>query len=303
MLEIRVLTGLYKGAVCPLLDEMLVIGSSEDCDLTLSEDGICDFHLTLSFDGAECILDRQEGEVLGLANERLTVGHSLLLQSPFRIGSIWLMYTDSNDEWRGTSVEEAKQADEQVMPRQSSDKDENSLCGSSIPKLWKVVFTIVVLLPLVLFLVVAFSTDAPGPNVLELEPPIPTLNVEDSLATLTSMLDERGLSLAVNTQVLDEQKITIKGELTKLQYGVFKRMLRRFQRDYTSLASIIDDTKMLSPTLPFGVVTVVGGPYSHVVTDGGDILFIGEEKEGYRLSEIRHDTVFFVGPSEVTLPW
>ncbi|NOJ24288.1 FHA domain-containing protein [Vibrio coralliilyticus] len=303
MLEIRVLTGLYQGAVFPLLDETLVIGASDDCDLTVSDTGVCDFHLTLLFNGAECIVDKKEGEVLGLANERLAVGHSLLLKSPFRIGSVWLIYTDSNDEWLENPFEDVKGRDDQAEAHPSSDDSENSQRDFSILSHWKVGAAIVISLPAVLFLLVAFTTDNSSPSVLELQPPTPTLNVEDSLAKLTSMLDERGLNLAVDTQIVDEQKIIMSGELTTHQYGVFKRMLRRFQHDYTSLVSVIDDTQLLSTTLPFGIVTVVGGPHSHVVTDGGDFLFIGDEKEGFRLSEIRHDTVFFVGPSEVTLPW
>lgn len=303
MLEIRVLTGLYRGAVCPLLDEALVIGSSNNCTLTLSDEGVCAFHLTLSFNGTQCFLEKQEGEVLGLANERLTVGQTLLPKSPFRIGTVWLMYTDSNDEWLDSPAKRGRLDEEEGALQTSECTNEGSSRDIGIPAFWKVGVSMLVLLPVVLFLLVVFAANNPGPNIVELEPPTPILNVEESLIKLNRMLDERGLSLVVETKITDGKEITMTGNLMMSQYGVFTRMIRRFQHDYISLVTVVDDTQLLSPTLPFDIVTVVAGPHSHVVTGEGDILFIGEEKDGYRLSEIRQDTVFFVGPYEVNIPW
>lgn len=60
-LELRILSGLHRGASLPLGGERYVIGSSDDADVVLLDPGVADRHATLRHDGERWLLAALEG--------------------------------------------------------------------------------------------------------------------------------------------------------------------------------------------------------------------------------------------------
>ncbi|MFL6608935.1 MAG: FHA domain-containing protein, partial [Pseudomonas sp.] len=63
MFELRVLSGLHRGAALPLVGEQWVVGAAEDADLALYDPGICGRHAAVSLVQGQWLLASLEGVV------------------------------------------------------------------------------------------------------------------------------------------------------------------------------------------------------------------------------------------------
>jgi type III secretion protein D len=99
MLELRILSGLHRGATLPLDDDTVVIGSDESADVVLLDPGIETTHASLRKTSEGWALSSLDGEVLSSdTNEPLK---SLdLQQGEFgRLGRVWVSVVDSDAAW------------------------------------------------------------------------------------------------------------------------------------------------------------------------------------------------------------
>lgn len=99
MLELRILSGLHRGAALPLDEDTVVIGSDESSGVVLLDPGIEPAHASLRKTSEGWALSPLDGDVLGSdTNEHL---QSLDLQpGEFgRIGRVWITVVDSEAGW------------------------------------------------------------------------------------------------------------------------------------------------------------------------------------------------------------
>ena len=298
MLELRVISGVHKGAILPLLADSVTVGSSETCDLTVYESGIEPTHLTLRFDGKVCSLTHQNGDVLDITNTAMDIGQTLLPNSPFRIGQTWFVYTDSDEAWLDQSGSASK-SDAAAQGIKESAVIDNNI------KAKKFIFASMVVLVLLLggMTTVLLVKGRYEFSTIEIEPSIPELDASGVIKQLSEMSDERGLASMIEFELKDEMNVVIKGRLDLTSSGVLTRMLSRFQRMFTTQVRIDDQVIVTEQGLPFEVKTIVAGKTPHVITNTQDILFLGDEKEGYRLVDVNEERVIFDGVSRIVVVW
>ena len=113
-LVLRILAGLHIGASRVLADqEMLLVGSGEDCDIVLSDDGVAPHHAMLLRNGDSLAL-RAIDAPAGFAGDPLYPGDPIELQlgAPVRLGDASFAVGDASDpKWMpADGLDEVEQA-------------------------------------------------------------------------------------------------------------------------------------------------------------------------------------------------
>lgn len=131
-LELRVLTGLQSSAALPL-EEPLLVGSGEEADLLLLDEGIAQAQsrLSLGADG-DIRLEVLANDVVLQDGRRLASGDSLTLLpgQPFQIGPAWLMVQPDDAPWAPWTppLPQARSSEPTVSgDMQAEERDEPSL--------------------------------------------------------------------------------------------------------------------------------------------------------------------------------
>lgn len=105
MLELRILSGLHRGATLPLDSRTHIIGASEDADVVLVDPEIEQQHATLKLTAAGWELTALEGRILSSeSNEGQSTLH--LAAGDFaRVGAVWVTVTDQDAGWQNPPPE------------------------------------------------------------------------------------------------------------------------------------------------------------------------------------------------------
>ncbi len=99
MLELRILSGLHRGASLPLDDDTVVIGADDAADVVLLDPGIETTHASLRKTSTGWALSPTGGEVLG-ADTNVPLQSLDLQPGEFgRIGRVWLTVVDAGTAW------------------------------------------------------------------------------------------------------------------------------------------------------------------------------------------------------------
>lgn len=105
MLELRILSGLHRGATLPLIDEELAIGSGDDSDVVLVDPGICDRHAVLSATGDAWVLTAEKGELRAADTNSTQAILDLSVGDFARIGKVWITIVESGSPWQDPPAE------------------------------------------------------------------------------------------------------------------------------------------------------------------------------------------------------
>lgn len=105
MFELRILSGLHRGATLPLDERPLVIGASEDADVVLVDPDIETQHATLTLTSQGWSLSTLGGTVLGAEHNRPFTSLDLQAGDFARIGHVWLTVVDSESRWQSPPPE------------------------------------------------------------------------------------------------------------------------------------------------------------------------------------------------------
>ncbi|PXF32314.1 hypothetical protein WH50_05215 [Pokkaliibacter plantistimulans] len=294
MYELRVLTGLHRGAALPLIGEQWLIGADENADLVLFDPGIKPEHCRLQWQEGNWALTALQGKVTDAEGHRLESIEALGANVAFAINGIWLTVVDANTPW---PVED----DEPIAAT-------NPVATAPVQARRSVV-------PFVLgFLsaaaIVATSTWAalsPAPE----RPAVNSQNASNKMSLSSStdveqqlkqMLNDRELGDKVKVRVHGQQ-VLLTGALSRDEQDLVKRMLSRFQKRFTTPLLVDNQISTLSLTLPFEIVQITSGPMGHVVTSDGRRLFVGDELDGIRLVSIEASKVTFKGKQDYEVTW
>lgn len=105
MLELRILSGLHRGATLPLIDAQLTIGSGDDSDVVLVDPGICDRHAELCATGDTWILTAAEGELRAADTNVAQTVLDISVGDFARIGKVWVTIVDGDSPWQDPPAE------------------------------------------------------------------------------------------------------------------------------------------------------------------------------------------------------
>ncbi|WP_426596416.1 FHA domain-containing protein [Pectobacterium brasiliense] len=311
MFELRVLTGLHRGAALPLCGNAWRIGAADDADLVLYDPGIAPYHgqLEKTADGWE--LSAQDGALCNAEGHTVEQIDALPPGTPFALGQIWLCVVAADTPWPDDS-ETPPTAEEDVPPAEMPVEEPPRHTATPIPApapaprlpLWAKA-SYLLLGALLLVMVGSWQLQesvampaAPPPQ--DTRKPLSTLPQLES--TLRIMLQERELSAAVKVAAYQD-RVTLTGQLSPDDQKKLERMLAQLHQRYRTALSVDNRTQLKTEQLPFQIVQVTSGSRANVVTADGQRFFIGDEIDNLRLVRIDEHQIEFSGRQQITVNW
>lgn len=97
--ELRILSGLHRGATLPMEPRSHLIGASEDADVVLVDHGIAERHAALTMDSEGWSLTAMDGEVRGAETDAPAGQHGLAAGEFARVGRVWLTVVEQDAPW------------------------------------------------------------------------------------------------------------------------------------------------------------------------------------------------------------
>ncbi|MGN7738553.1 FHA domain-containing protein [Pseudomonas sp. 22526] len=306
MYELRVLTGLHRGAALPLTGGEWSIGSSSGADLALYDPGIKDRHCLLQLVDDTWSLARQEGPVIDSEGHKVDAIASLQPGTPFALSGVWLSVVSANTEWPEDEDEQPQPEETESIGQELSARCDEAQLKQVIAQSRSLLAPILLLSAAGLFLSAVFL----GLNPEEPVPPPPTtpsrIQLKDAAAVykvLERMLKERELQARIS--IADEKgKIFLKGRFDEddlLQST--ERMLLRFEQQYKSPLQVLSDLPEATPLLPFSIIQISNARLPNVLTSDGRRLFLGDEVLGVRLVDISDHQLVFEGDRRIEVSW
>lgn len=124
MYELRVLSGLHRGATLPLDDNPHVIGASDDADVVLVDPGIEAQHATLTLTDTGWLLTALEGELRSADSNQLQAEMELRPGDFVRLGAVWLTVVEEDAHWENPPPEPV---DEQLEAAPTGEENEEEI--------------------------------------------------------------------------------------------------------------------------------------------------------------------------------
>ncbi|WP_370417164.1 type III secretion system inner membrane ring subunit SctD (plasmid) [Pantoea vagans] len=302
MHELRVLTGLHRGAALPLSGEQWWIGAAEDADLALYDPGIKDRHCQLLKTMQGWMVKALEGTLNDNEGQRCEELSNLQPGTAFAIGHIWLSIVSAATPWPEEASEPAPAEEAAVTP--SAEKAPAVVLQTKPPlPFWaKGIYAVLILLLVMMLGSWLLNTSEASPSA----PPAPVKpqlkSVARTVQIINSMLLDRGLDKQVAV-VSDNNGLTLSGNLSDSDNQRLQRMMRTFYRRYDVRLVIHNQTSAVSAKLPFNIVQITSGAHANIVTDSGQRMFIGDEVDQLRLIAINSDSIEFSGRENIRVKW
>ncbi|WP_323665413.1 FHA domain-containing protein [Pectobacterium punjabense] len=315
MFELRVLTGLHRGAALPLCGNAWRIGAADDADLVLYDPGIAPYHGQLEKSADGWVLSALDGALCNTEGHAVEQIDALPPGTPFALGQIWLCIVAANTPWLDDN--QTPPTSEEDIPAANISTDE-PLAHTTAPTtlstptplpaprlpLWAKA-SYLLLGALLLVMVGSWQLQesvampaAPPPQ--DTRKPLGTLPQLES--TLRMMLQERELSAAVKVAAYQD-RLTLTGQLTLDDQKKLERMLAQLHQRYRTALSVDNRTQLKTEQLPFQIVQVTSGSRANVVTADGKRFFIGDEVDNLRLVRIDEHQIEFSGRQQITVNW
>ena len=294
MFELRVLNGSQQGAALPLFGEQWCIGASPEADLVLNDPAIAARHIGLRRMGERWCVQAEEGLVQDESGQMVARLPDLAADVPFSISGIRLCVSLTDQPWPSEPAPPAAHVASPALPlsTMAPSTQKRLMCG--------------LLLVAVLITVVGMmNTDERQPQASLMQ----ASSSKTDLATapqvrqqLLKMLNERDLAQRVTLQVVNGQ-ISLNGDVSQEQMALLSRMLARFAEQFDSAVPVMSRVRETSNQPPFKITQIVGGPNGHVVLEGGQRLFLGDEVDGLRLVSLDNGRLVFDGQQRYEVRW
>ena len=115
MFELRILSGMHRGATLPLDQRALNIGADDDADVVLVDPGIAADHATLTPGAQGWTLEARDGELRGSEDNRLRERLELAAGQFARLGHVWLCVAGADAPWQSPPPEPAPSAADEPL--------------------------------------------------------------------------------------------------------------------------------------------------------------------------------------------
>lgn len=332
MLELRVYTGLHRGATIPLGDDALSLGSGDDADVVLVDPGICALHARLELQGGTWLLLSQEGKLY--VDDKAPPQTEVYLEAgDFAcLEDVWIGLTWSGDAWQAApkklQVSAVVSSDEQTETSELPGKVEATETGKVRPsRRIKRSITLATVAVVVLSAAAAYAMTG-KPDITRLNAHAntqisPGLSLEleqrtampaheqaakrtESLAELQMLLRKK-LTEADLVKYLDLQfshdQWEIKADLNAEQGAILERILNKFRQEHALDIPLNAHVVNTEQMLPFKIRQVISGKNASLVTEDGQRFFIGEEYRGIRLLAIEDNKISLLGKRKIEMNW
>lgn len=297
MFELRVLSGLHRGAALPLVGDQWLVGAAEDADLALYDPGICARHLRLGRVEQQWRLELLDGAVSDAQGQPWTPAQPLPVNALFAVAGIWLCLAPADQPWPQEATQESAtpSADSTDHPKPAARPSwaRRLLIAAGVITLASSAWAI---------------TSQPakpvetGPAQSLTRGKVALDNVTAVRLELHRMLQERDLAAQVQVESRDDRLVLV-GELPRQRLAVVERLVERFNERYQTSVSVTTNVREQQTQLPFQITQIVGGKRGHVVTSDGRRLFLGDQIDGLRLTAIGNDKVTFEGDQRYEVTW
>lgn len=301
MFELRVLNGLHEGAALPLSGDRWTLGNASGCELQLCDNGIKPHHCLLTHSAEGWLITPQEGSLCNRDGEAITA--PLLLQPGdiFTLVGVWLSLSDASTPW---GVAPAVPAASPVVSDDRVPSAKSKMGWSRFLPRWAQIATVSLLLLLALTV-----------TSWVLQPGMAQQNESENRFIKPQLADTAALRSVVEQKLRERELlhqvqltpspngITLAGDLSPEQLKITRRMVKMIKDNYQLGVALDDETRVKSVNLPFRIIQITAGSHANIVTDGGQRLFVGDERDGLRLTAITADQVQFAGQENITVKW
>ena len=309
MFELRVLTGLHRGAALPLSGGQWRIGSSANAELALYDPGIEAEHCLLERQDESWALSSCQGPLSDSEGHRVSQIAPLQPDTVFALGGVWLTLVSANSEWPAddesetTTVEALDEPATQVESAEvvASPEDRSSIARRS--RSWSGLLILGAGLALSTATIgwiltgEAAMAEQPGKEVTKPAPSLP-----EGKEALLRMIKDRELHDRL-TLTEENGSLVLQGRLKKSDRALVERMLAHFDGQYAGALKVIDRTTPLISALPFAIAQINGGRRAHIVTASGRRVFVGDEFDGLRLVALDDKRIEFGGAQQIEVTW
>ncbi|AUX71527.1 type III secretion system inner membrane ring subunit SctD [Erwinia pyrifoliae] len=311
MHELRVLTGLHRGAALPLSGLQWWIGAAQDADLALFDPGIKDRHCQLSKTDLGWQVTALEGPLNDNEGQRCEQLTDLQPGTAFAIGHIWLSIVSAATPWPEEADEPLQEEEEMPLAGAAAvavaADDRPAAVAATREKrplpLWAKAVYLLLSLLLVMMLGGWLLQDSIASPSAPPAPGKPLLSsVERTRQVVTSMLLDRGLDRNV-TLSSDSNSLTLSGSISSEDNQRLERMLANLYQRFDVKLPIHNRATTVSSRLPFNIVQISSGPRANIVTADGQRIFIGDEIDQLRLVAINADSLEFAGRENIRVKW
>ncbi len=302
MYELRVLSGVSRGASLPLIGQRWQIGRSELADLVLLDADIFPEHCQIEQHESMWCLHHLQGTASDETGQLLADGARFEANSFFCVAGVWLTVAHAETGWDSALTMTF------IQPSPAAQAPVSQVIKT--PKRKKALHFFLGFISAVT--IAATSTWAalyPSPDTHSQSRLTAPADQRQSLPnhhqvihTLQAMIEARELDGVLTLKPI-AQKVVIQGSLTHEQQQKLERMLARFQQQYHTTLNIVNNTSSVEQTLPFDIVQITSGPMASVITTQGQRLFVGDEIQGLRLVSIDSGKVIFKGQREFEISW
>lgn len=299
MFELRVMSGLHRGAALPLVGDAWVIGASEEADLVLFDPGIQQHHVEIHRSERWLVrcLDGGVTDDEGNLHQAEVV---LAKDAPFAISGVWLCVSTAEAAWPSN---EAMDKAEMVLREKLSARSKPDtklptshvswrlMAGKLRQKLGKRMVAAVVIITMAS---TAWAISDLRGEAIELTPNVeqPPLSNSEVRQRLMHMMNERMLSDDVQVDVRDDH-IVFSGRLPEDQLSVLDRMIVQFEQNSKDTFVYDNRVQRYVADLPFEIRQIVSGRFSQVVLDDGRRVYPGDVVDGFQLVSVADRIVNF----------
>jgi type III secretion protein D len=323
MLELRILTGLQRGAAMAVEDaQILTVGSGDNCDVLILDHGIAEQHLTLEYQEESLVLTPLD-EVRGDDGDYITEAVIVERLHLFYLKGIWVGIADSEDDWS---------IFDELIPEKIPDSNLELVAEGEeyhiepIKMSWKSkLFAIAGLLMLASWATASVfipkdsalkntsaskkstSATAEKTKVDESLNPIKKVTLAKkyySREELAEIINSKLMELQLRSLVdlkYDIEGWTIEASLDDEDRLRLERALEWFNAEYKPRFPITVKVLNLANFLPFKVTQIVSGKMAGVITDDGQRFFVGDTVDGYRLVSVQGNKASFDGKRKIDI--
>lgn len=309
MHELRVLTGLHRGAALPLVGKQWHIGAADDADLALFDPGIRDRHCLIRYSDDGWHVIALEGALKDNEGQSCEQLPQLSPGTPFALSHIWLSIVHAATPWPDEDAPRDDAETQQVATPDNAKPDAPvtavatpAAARRALPAWAKALYLLLGVLLTLLLGSWMLQDSMASPSA----PPVPAkpalASGERARQIVTSMLLDRGLEKSVKL-ASDADTLTLTGNVSAEESHRLDRMLSTLHQRYNVTVTLQNRTTTLSARLPFRIVQISTGPQANIVTDQGQRMFIGDEVDQLRLVSISNDSIEFAGREQIKVKW
>lgn len=312
MLELRVLSGLNRGAAMTIEDTALKIGSSEDSDILILDHGIAENHLTLEYQDGELVLIPYD-EVRAEDGSYITEPIIIERLHCFYLKGIWIGIAEEEDSWDifdslPNSLPDAnlslldKDEEYHIEPIKMSWKSKLFAIGGLLMLAsWA---TASVFLPRDVIKNLDAKQEVNSNEYQANDGEIKKVIIKKyySREELAEILDNKLMELQLRNLVDIKRDIegwNIEGSLDDEDRLRLERAVEAFNFQYKPKFPINVRMQNLTSFLPFKVTQIMSGKMAGVTTEDGQRFFIGDTIDGYRLVSVQGNKAIFDGKRKI----